>query len=280
MDGKCRRYGIRQGGRARSAIFRFLTRFTPWIPLPLMMIDREGEVEARGQASSWSSASSKCLLFDILLVKLQQTATTTIMPSTSQETPPEEEATTPDDMSSLAPIHRLPPELVDSLLLYVPADQLQYTSLNLKQVFPQLAISERHLFTHLRVGRPEQLRPMWERLRREKYGEDEQQDHTEEDDEDDERGLLRFVESFTLACFSGDADLMNNVLRLIPTIRRLSLNLGTNFAPEHLAEAFQVERKRIEVVEVRFRPYVDRATYYQFLKVSTRWQVLANDCVD
>jgi hypothetical protein len=245
-----------------------------------MMIDREGEVEARGQASSWSSASSKCLLFDILLVKLQQTATTTIMPSTSQETPPEEEATTPDDMSSLAPIHRLPPELVDSLLLYVPADQLQYTSLNLKQVFPQLAISERHLFTHLRVGRPEQLRPMWERLRREKYGEDEQQDHTEEDDEDDERGLLRFVESFTLACFSGDADLMNNVLRLIPTIRRLSLNLGTNFAPEHLAEAFQVERKRIEVVEVRFRPYVDRATYYQFLKVSTRWQVLANDCVD
>ena len=203
------------------------------------------------------------------------------MSSTSQETPPEEDST-PNDMSSLAPIHRLPPELVDSLLLYVPADQLQYTSLNLKQVFPELAISERHLFTHLRVGRPEQLRPMWERLRREKYGgdEQEQQGHAEEDEDDDERGLLRFVESFTLACFSGDADLMNNVLRLIPAIRRLSLNLGTNFAPEHLAEAFQVERKRIEVVEVRFRPYVDRATYYQFLKVSTRWQVLANDCVD
>jgi hypothetical protein len=205
------------------------------------------------------------------------------MSSTSQETPPEEEEATTNDMSSLAPIHRLPPELVDSLLLYVPADQLQYTSLNLKQVFPQLAISERHLFTHLRVGRPEQLRPMWERLRREKYGgdEQEQQGHVKEDGDDgDERGLLRFVESFTLACFSGDADLMNNVLRLIPTIRRLSLNLGTNFAPEHLAEAFQVERKRIEVVEVRFRPYVDRATYYQFLKVSTCCYVLSNDCAN
>ena len=81
-------------------------------------------------------------------------------------------------------------------------------------------------------------------------------------------GLLRHTQSFTLSCFSGSADILNNILRLIPLITHLSLNLGTNFAPEHLAEAFQVDRPRLEGVEVRFRPYVDRATYYQFLKVS------------
>lgn len=138
-----------------------------------------------------------------------------------------------------------------------------------------MAISERHLFTHLRVGRPEQLRPMWERLREERYRDGEDQDDRDDDDDDQDddsstRGLLRHVQSFTLSCFSGDADLLNNVLRLVPSIRRLSLNLGTNFAPEHLAEAFQVRRERVECVEIRFRPYVDRATYYQFLKVSSR----------
>jgi hypothetical protein len=171
---------------------------------------------------------------------------------------------------SLSPIHRLPPELIDSLLLYVPHDQLQYTALSLSNVFPNLAISDRHLFTHLRVGRPEQLRPMWERLRREVYGGEGEGHAAAASSSDDPLapGQLRHVRSFTMACFSGDADLMNNILRLIPSIRALSLNLGTNFAPEHLAEAFEVDRSRLEYVQVRFRPYVDRATYYQFLKVS------------
>lgn len=43
-------------GRA-SRLFRFLTRFTPHLPLIMMMDDRsrEDEVEACGAASSWSS---------------------------------------------------------------------------------------------------------------------------------------------------------------------------------------------------------------------------------
>jgi len=119
------------------------------------------------------------------------------------------------------------------------------------------------------------MRPMWERLRKEMYPEnqDEDEDPNAEPNSDDPLSslapnLLRHTRSFTLSCFSGSADILNNILRLIPLITHLSLNLGTNFAPEHLAEAFQVDRPRLEGVEVRFRPYVDRATYYQFLKVS------------
>jgi hypothetical protein len=44
------------------------------------------------------------------------------------------------------------------------------------------------------------------------------------------------------------------------------LNVGTNFAPEHLEEMFEEPRLGIRRMEMRFRPYVEQATYYQFLK--------------
>lgn len=43
--------------------------------------------------------------------------------------------------------------------------------------------------------------------------------------------------------------------------------MGTNFAPEHLTELFEKPRD-VQRIEMRFRPYVEQATYYQFLKGS------------
>jgi len=43
------------------------------------------------------------------------------------------------------------------------------------------------------------------------------------------------------------------------------LNVGTNFSPEHLVEMFEEPRLGIKRMEMRFRPYVEQATYYQFL---------------
>lgn len=171
-------------------------------------------------------------------------------------------------------IYDLPPELIDSILTFVEPAELQSTALSLKQAFPDFHVSDRHLFRHLRVGRPEQMRPMWDRLTDERHSfhsSDESNGHQSDEKERGTEGLLRHVQSFSLASFSGDADILNNILRLVPLIQRLNLNLGTNFAPEHLAECFEIKRRRIEGVEIRFRPYVDRATYYQFLKVSRCW---------
>jgi hypothetical protein len=44
--------------------------------------------------------------------------------------------------------------------------------------------------------------------------------------------------------------------RLIPDIEAMILNMGTNFAPEHLVEAFERPRPKIQRIELRFRPYV------------------------
>ena len=55
---------------------------------------------------------------------------------------------------------RLPPELIDHLLDYVPARDLQYTTHILHQVFPDFGLAERFLWRHVVIGRKEQLSPL------------------------------------------------------------------------------------------------------------------------
>lgn len=61
----------------------------------------------------------------------------------------------------------------------------------------------------------------------------------------------------------------SSVLRCLPDLEALMLNIGTNFAPEHLEEMFLEPRLGIRRMEMRFKPYVEQASYYQFLKGPT-----------
>ncbi|KAJ9108079.1 hypothetical protein QFC19_002544 [Naganishia cerealis] len=167
------------------------------------------------------------------------------VPSSPSEESEETEKTT---------IFSLPPEIVDLFLENVPPSQLQRTALSIQRVFPDIAVSVSHLYRHLRVTNPAQLKPLWQRLREDKY--------------EGEGRLIRAVKSFTMATFRGDADIMNNILRLTPDIEAMVLNMGTNFSPEHLVEAFENPRPKVKRIELRFRPYVDKASYYQFLRGS------------
>jgi hypothetical protein len=101
-------------------------------------------------------------------------------------------STTPTLHTTLA---TFPPELIDAILETIPGDKLQRTALSILQVFPDLPISKTHLFRHLRVSRKEQLVPMWKRLMK--------------DEEENKGQLLAAVRSFTMASWSGDADIMN-----------------------------------------------------------------------
>ncbi|ORY29771.1 hypothetical protein BCR39DRAFT_467093 [Naematelia encephala] len=151
-------------------------------------------------------------------------------------------------------LFRLPPELIDQLLDHVPPHLLQRTALSLIRVFPDYPLSSRHLWTHLTVHRASQLIPLWHKLRSEgkKPG----------------RGNVAFARTLCQESWRGDADILNNVLRCLPDLTVLMLNIGTNFAPEHLEEMFEDPRLGIQRMEMRFRPYVEQATYYQFLKGS------------
>lgn len=99
------------------------------------------------------------------------------------------------DDSERTTIYDLPPEIVDLFLENVSPSELQRTALSIQQVFPELAVSESHIFRHVRVTSPSQLKPLWQRLREDRY--------------EAEGRLIRAVRSFTMATFRGDADIMN-----------------------------------------------------------------------
>ncbi|WVR03704.1 hypothetical protein IAU60_000699 [Kwoniella sp. DSM 27419] len=148
--------------------------------------------------------------------------------------------------STIPLILRLPPELIDDLLHQVPPNERQVTALALKRVFPDHPISSRHLWTHLVVYRAGQLMPLWRKLKEDEV-------------------MRRGVRTFAMQSWRGDADILNNVMRCITSINTLMLNIGTNFSPDHLEEMFEEPREGLEKMELRFRPYVEQASYYQFL---------------
>ncbi|OCF44090.1 hypothetical protein I317_02043 [Kwoniella heveanensis CBS 569] len=150
------------------------------------------------------------------------------------------------ETTTIPPILRLPPELIDDLLYQVPPNQRQVTALALKRVFPDYPISPKHLWNHLVVYRAAQLMPLWRKLK-----------HDE--------AMRRGVKTFSMQSWRGDADILNNVMRCITSLNTLMLNIGTNFAPDHLEEMFEDPREGLEKMELRFRPYVEQASYYQFL---------------
>jgi hypothetical protein len=66
-----------------------------------------------------------------------------------------------------------------------------------------------------------------------------------------------------------DAQILADLVSLIPGLTDISLNVGPTFAPEHLDDIFKAPRPDLLSLELVFTPYVDTPTYYQFLKVAS-----------
>ncbi|OCF75120.1 hypothetical protein I204_03969 [Kwoniella mangroviensis CBS 8886] len=179
----------------------------------------------------------------------------------------EDQGISSQDQQPLPLILQLPPELIDHLLSLVPPAHRQITSLSLTRVFPDYPISTRHLFEHLIVYNPRQLWPLWRKLKSINDGE---QEDPRSDGGEENRKITRSggIKSFTLKSWKGDVDILNNILRCISPEKGLNtimLNIGTNFSPDHLEEMFDQPRMGLRRLEMRFRPYVEQASYYQFL---------------
>lgn len=78
----------------------------------------------------------------------------------------------------------------------------------------------------------------------------------------------KWVQRFESRVWTADGQILADLLGLLPNLGSLSLNVGTTFAPEHLDDIFQRPRPELVSLELRFRPYVQTPTYYQFLKVT------------
>ncbi|RPD64999.1 hypothetical protein L227DRAFT_519663 [Lentinus tigrinus ALCF2SS1-6] len=146
-----------------------------------------------------------------------------------------------------ASLDNLPVELYFALISHFEPDDLQQSLVSLSLAIPRSPVPTSILFENIRLRRAEQILKLYLRVR----------------NAPDDAALTH---SLSLECWSVDADVFVNLIALFPNLVNISMYVGPNFAPEHLEEIFILPRPKMRFLSMRFRPYVQRATYYHFLK--------------
>ncbi|KAJ7603045.1 hypothetical protein FB45DRAFT_772781 [Roridomyces roridus] len=147
----------------------------------------------------------------------------------------------------------LPAELYTAIIDHFNPDDAQQSTLSLTRALPYAPISHYLLFRNIVITRAEQAVRLTIRLLK-----------------PDAAQIPHYVQEFSLRDeWTVDAELIVNLLsKLLPKMRSLSFCIGTNFAPEHLEAIFHTPRPELRFLSLKFRTYVKRATYQQFLSGS------------
>lgn len=149
--------------------------------------------------------------------------------------------------ASVMQLDRLPAELYSAIISHLPADSFQQDVLALTRAIPRSPVPIHHLLERIRLKHAQQIVQLYTRLR----------------NATDERNL---VKDFGVVTWTVDADVLVNLLGILPRISSLLLFVGPYFTPEHLEDIFHKPREDLRFLSLRFRPYVEKATYFQFLK--------------
>ncbi|KAF6754355.1 hypothetical protein DFP72DRAFT_813073 [Ephemerocybe angulata] len=147
----------------------------------------------------------------------------------------------------------LPGELYDAIVQQIPDEDHQQSILALTRALPRAPIPQKRLFECIYIRYPRQAVSLNRRLRQ-KAG-------------DERNPAGSWVQRLYIQDWSVDADVVLNTIHLLPNLQSLCLWIGpNNFAPEHLEELFANPFGDLRYLSLRFRPYVQKANYYQFLK--------------
>ena len=133
------------------------------------------------------------------------------------------------------PLDYLPPELYSAILLSIPEDERQSSTLALTRAIPNAPIPTYHLFTRIRLCHRQQIVQLYHRIR--KIPED-----------------AKYVEDLSLDIWDGDGNVTVHLLRLLQNVRKMSIFVGPDMTPELLYDAFKEPRTKLESLSLRFRP--------------------------
>jgi hypothetical protein len=143
-------------------------------------------------------------------------------------------------MSALA---YLPPELYTAVFNHLPPTSLQQTVLSLTRTLPYSPIPLYHLFQRIRLTHSDQAIQLYRRLR-----------GTSSTPSTPDPAAA-WIREFSLETWTVDADVVVNLIRLMPRMTALGLCIGpNNFAPEHLEELFAKCIPGLKYLSLRFRP--------------------------
>jgi len=138
----------------------------------------------------------------------------------------------------------LPTELYDAIFSRIPPPDLQGTVLAVTRAIPLSSVPLHHLFRSVRISNPEQAIRLYRRLR--------QNDSYWTESE----GMrpASWVRVLSVESWYVDAEVVINVLRMLPQLQSLNIWVGpTNFAPEQLEELFS-KPLAVQYLAIRFRP--------------------------
>lgn len=138
-------------------------------------------------------------------------------------------------MAPLAKLDSLPPELYSAIFVQVEPDDLQSSVLALSRAIPRSPVPIYHLFEHVRLKRPHSVFSLYRRIR-------------------GDTDTAALIKNFSLETWTVDADVVLNLVSLLPKLRGLKLFIGPSFSPEHLEELFDKPQENLQYISLRFRP--------------------------
>ena len=137
---------------------------------------------------------------------------------------------------------QLPTELYESILSHVPSSELQQTLLSVTRAIPLSPVPISRLFHSIRITYPARAVCLYRRLRL---------------NNTDLPGnkAADLVKEFSVECWSVDADVIINLVQLLPGLQTLNIWVGPDsFTPEHLEELFLKPFLELKYLSLRFRP--------------------------
>lgn len=118
----------------------------------------------------------------------------------------------------------LPPEIYAAIIDQLEEADVQSTLLSLTRAIPYSPVPRHRLFQRIIITKRDQLGPLYARIRPHK---------------DDTEQPCKWIQVFSLEIWTADAEMVLDVLALLPNLHTLTIWIGPkNFAPEHLEELF------------------------------------------
>ena len=146
---------------------------------------------------------------------------------------------------------KLPSELWSCVLEQLDPRDQSSTSAALMIAFPKAPIDFKHVWTHIHLRNEIQVKALNLKLvnDREMKLSLQTQPH--------------LGQSLRHSALLGDPYYLINVYETLKQAHLLSIFVGPAFAPEHLKDLFRKPRSNLETLNIHFRPYLKRRSYYQ-----------------
>lgn len=142
----------------------------------------------------------------------------------------------------------LPGEIYDTILSFVPLEELQRTTYSTLLAFPRAPIAPFHLFrsVHLRDARGVRLfhNVLHRNQRRREsqlQGEEQEEENEGEQEQEWEQDKAGWVKEVYFESFESDPEVVLSILCMLENVKRVEVYIGPrNFEPEHLEDVLEV----------------------------------------